>query len=542
MSAPPGIPLYTAEAVRAADRCAQERHGIPGTLLMERAGAGALAAALARFGAAARGRVVVVAGPGHNGGDGLVLARHARRLGARVTVVRVASRPPAGDAAWALARARAAGVPVEEPAAGELPSRLRALLAEADLAVDALLGTGARGAPRGPLARAVEELRGWRARTGRPLLALDLPSGLDPDRGLPTEPCVQADLTATFGALKQGLVAGPALAWVGALQLVPLGLPRDCLPPPAAHLLDPQAAAARVPPVAVDAHKGRRGRVWVVGGARGMVGAAVLAARGALRGGAGLVHVAVPAGERPAVAAAVPEALTLGLPEADGAPAAEAWAALRSALAAADAVVMGPGLGRGPGAVHLARAAWAELVRPGVWDADALNALAAGDPGPPGGPRVLTPHPGEAARLLGATVDDVQADRLAAARALARRYGAVAVLKGPRTVVADPGGAAWVIPTGSPALATGGTGDVLAGLAGALLARGAPPLDAALAAAFLHGLAGQWLEERYGRWGATAADLPAALPEAGRALAAAVAAGPAACARLLARCGVLVPA
>lgn len=537
------LPLYTAAAVREADRRAIEERGIPGWTLMERAGRAAFQAAVVRYPAAGQGRVLVLAGRGNNGGDGFVFARHAARRGARVTVALLA--PPgslAGDAARARDEALAAGVEVvpldEEALRG---GALAPLLEAADLAVDALLGTGSRGAPRGPLALVVAELVAWRRRTGRPVVSLDLPSGLDPDRGVPANPCVEADLTVTFGALKVGLVAGPALAATGALVLAPIGIPGECFPEPAAWLLLPEGAASCLPPVAPDVHKGRRGRVWVVGGSRGMTGAAVLAARGALRAGAGLVHVAVPAGERPLAAVAVPEALSLGLPDAgDGTPGPDAWEALWEAVQGADALVVGPGLGRGPDARRLAQAVWAEAPLPAVVDADALFALAEwGAAVPrPAGPRVLTPHAGEAARLLGVTAEAVQADRLAAARELASRYRGVAVLKGARTVVAAPDGRAWINPTGSPALATGGSGDVLAGVIGALVGRGIDPLAAALVGAFAHGWAGQTLAARLGLTGVVAGDLPVAVARALEALRRLPGRGPGAGREMLARCGI----
>ncbi|HEX6989504.1 MAG TPA: NAD(P)H-hydrate dehydratase, partial [Bacillota bacterium] len=249
-----------------------------------------------------------------------------------------------------------------------------------------------------------------------------------------------------------------------------------------------------------------------------------LAALGALRGGAGLVCAAVPRSERPLVAVAVPEALTLPLPDDDdGRPAAGAAAVLRTMEPAPDAVVLGPGLGRAPAVTALVRDLVEHVAAPLVIDADGLNALAS-EPGALDqlgrgpGPRVLTPHPGEAARLLNAGTGTIQRDRPAAARALARRSGAVVLLKGARSLVAEPSGALWIVPTGSPALATGGTGDVLAGLIGALLAGGLSPVQAARAGAFLHGWAGQRLARRLGSHGLVAGDLPAAIARARAAL------------------------
>lgn len=571
------IPVYPAEAVRAADRKALEL-GIPGMTLMERAGAGAwrvirryLGGAPAAAGAASSAagaasgaasglptapgtapgtaagtapgtspenapatarRILVAAGRGNNGGDGLVVARLAHQEGYPVTVI-LLGHPDRlrGDAAEAWQRARDAGVqvvPLDPDEPGDaVARRLDPHLEAASLVVDALLGTGGRGAPRAAYAGAIEAINRWRARhaeaTSSPavrVVALDLPSGLDPDTGRPPGAAVAADFTVTFGALKTGILMGPALRFTGAVHLVDIGLPAAAFPSPDAFLVTPEQVRADLPPADPDAHKGSRGRVLVVAGSRGMAGAAVLAVLGALRGGAGLVSAATPAGERPLVAAAVPEALTLALPEDDqGRLGPGAAASLQAAAPAPDAVVLGPGLGRSPAVTAAVLELVQQLAVPVVIDADGLNALAGSAGGlellaASRGPRVLTPHPGEAARLLQTTTGAIQRDRPAAARELARRSGAVVVLKGARSLVAEPSGDLWIIPTGSPALATGGTGDVLAGLIGALLAGGLAPGRAAGAAAFLHGWAGQRLARRFGNHGVLAGDLPAAVARA----------------------------
>ena len=563
-----GLPVYRAEAVRQADRRAMEM-GTPGMTLMERAGAGAWRVIRRYLRGRPSARVVVLAGRGNNGGDGLVVARLAHAEGYPVATL-LLGRPGdlRGDAAEACRRAREAGVEIVplDPDGGTPAEILDLHLEQADLVVDALLGTGGRGAPRGGFAEAIQAVNRWRERrrerqhTGQPpgwgmVAALDLPSGLDPDTGRAAGAVIAADFTVTFGALKTGLLMGPALRFTGAVHLIDIGLPAEAFPEPDAFLVTPALVRSDLPPADPDAHKGSRGRVLVAAGSRGMSGAAILAARGALRGGAGLVFAAVPAGERPVVASAVPEALTIPLPEDEaGRPGPGAAEAILAWSPAPDAVVLGPGLGRSPAVTAAVLELMGRCPAPMVVDADGLNALAGsdGEPDAPAGaargtqaaapwpgPRVLTPHPGEAARLLGTTTGAVQQDRPAAARELARRWGAVAVLKGARTLVAEPSGRLWIIPTGSPALATGGTGDVLAGLIGALLAGGMAAPAAARTGAFLHGWAGQRLARRWGTHGALAGDVPAAVARA-RALLARGGAREAADRRMLESCGIIL--
>jgi NAD(P)H-hydrate epimerase len=353
-------------------------------------------------------------------------------------------------------------------------------------------------------------------RAGRPVVAADVPSGLSSDRGAVPGVAVRAALTVAFGAPKLCHVLPPASGSCGRTVVADIGIERRVLEKRARRLWLTEASDARtlLPPRPLDSHKGDFGRVAIVAGSRGKAGAAVLAARGALRAGAGLVTVFCPESLQGLVVGALPEAMTSGLPEVDGRLDARGAPALLRALSDFDAIVAGPGLGTAPGTVALLERMLAAVALPAVLDADALNAFA----GRPRffvrrrGPTVLTPHPGEAARLLGTSTRAIQADRLGRARELARRARAVAVLKGSHTLVVRPGGEAAVNPTGTPLLSTAGSGDVLAGVLGALLAGGLEVAEAAVAAAWLHGAAAEALEPRLGDAGLLAHEVADALP------------------------------
>ncbi|MBX6350071.1 MAG: NAD(P)H-hydrate dehydratase, partial [Clostridia bacterium] len=438
------IRVVTAEAMRAADAWTIAR-GTPAGELMERAGRSLAEAAWRRLlrRGEAPGRVVVVAGLGNNAGDGFVAARLLRARGASVRVALAAGGDRlAGDAARALARLRAEA-PDVEVAPAPRPSELAELLRPADLALDALLGTGAKGAPRPPIAQAVEAL----AEAGRPVLAVDLPSGLDADTGRAPGVAVRAEATLCLGALKLGCLTGPDAGLAGEVELGPIGIPEEAYEAsglPAIFALEAADVAARLGARPRSGHKGSFGRVLVVAGSVGYSGAAVLAARGALRGGAGLVAVLTPAPAWPVVASLVPEATVFpGPADGDGRLDADAWAALAPHLARADAVVLGPGLGLGPGPAALVRRIAAEFAGPLVLDADALRLLPAEEVRgrrADGRLTVLTPHAGEMAAVLGTSPAEVESDRAAAARRAAERSGAVVALKGAGTIVAAPGG------------------------------------------------------------------------------------------------------
>ena len=484
MSEPePAHALYTAAQVRALDASASAG-GLAGRELMRRAAAAALAVLRTRWPEARR--ILVLAGPGNNGGDGCLLAAQACAAGLEARVLALTA-PSGADAAAARETARAAGVPIA--AADADPA-----LPDADVYVDALYGSGLNRAPAGVAAAWIAALQPHAAR----VLALDVPSGLDADTGMPRGMAVRAAATVCFVGWKRGLYTGRAAEYAGACTLATLDLPRALL---ASHRPDATLlGVAALPPRARAAHKGAFGHVLVIGGDHGMGGAARLAAEAALRSGAGLVSVATRAAHVPALLAARPELMVHAV---------ETAVALEPSLARASVLALGPGLGQGGWSEMLFAAALASD-RPVVVDADALNLLARAPRALPM-PAVLTPHPGEAARLLGTDVVAVMADRYGAVRALAARHGAVVVLKGAGSLVADPRGRVAVCPWGNPGMAAGGMGDVLTGLIAALLAQGLAPWDAAAMGVGLHARAGDAAARAGGERGLCAADLLAPL-------------------------------
>ncbi len=475
-------PLSTRAAARALDRHAIDVLGLPGVVLMENAGAGATAALVARF-TDRLARVCIVGGPGQNGGDAWVVARHLalRGLHPRCFCIADAERVQ-GDAKTNLDALRALGVDVTFVTRDSELAPLASALRDASLAVDGLYGTGLDRAITGISAQVVSLLN----EVAAPVVALDLPSGIDADTGAVLGVAVRAALTVTFAAHKRGLHQHPGVAFAGDVVLASIGAPN--LEDGLARLIARHDIAALVSPRAPDAHKGTAGHVLVFAGSPGHTGAAVLAGLGALRGGAGLVTIAPRPEARAAIDAKVLELMSAPLPV-------EPEAALVAGLALCAgkrAAVVGPGFGAVDG---LARRLALALPVPTVLDADALTALAGALESlrDAVAPRVLTPHPGEAARLLGTSTEAVQSDRYAAAATLAARSGHVVVLKGARTIVAGPDGGLRVCGEGTPALGVAGTGDVLAGLLGARLASGdeAPLLDAMAAGVVLHALAGE---------------------------------------------------
>lgn len=478
------LALYSAAQVRQLD-ARLIAAGTPGFELMGLA-AHAIWRALRRRWPEA-GEVTVLAGRGNNAGDGYLLAALALRAGWQVRVLAVGNPVELqGDAALARDEALAAGVVVaswteQAPLAG--------------VVVDALLGTGLTGVVREPYAQAIRQLNA----SGLPVLAVDIPSGLSADSGEVLGVAVRAQLTVTLIGLKLGLFTGVAADFVGELRFDDLQAE--------AHQVAEQAFSAqrlslanvpRLPRRSPSVHKGQLGHVLVVGGDRGLAGAALLSAQSALRAGAGMVSLATRAEHLAAAQARLPEVMSAAIASANQ---------LLALGARASIWVVGPGLGQHAwGRSLLSAAAISDALQ--IWDADALNLLASGAVEMPQG-GVITPHPGEAARLLGITAAEVQADRPAAARALAKRYGAVCVLKGAGSLIADPGGQLLLCDRGHPVMAGAGLGDVLAGLIGALMAQGLTAMAAASLGVWLHARAGERLAEH--GVGLAASDLCAAI-------------------------------
>ena len=513
------IPVLTAAEMGQADRRTIDEVGVPGAVLMENAGAAVAAAIRQRFPAARR--LVVLCGRGNNGGDGFVTASRLRDL--KPAVYLAGSRADVkGDARTHLAAWEESGGAVTELSDAAAWQAARETVGRADLVVDALLGTGLRDAPAGLVGRIIHDL----APAAAPIVAVDIPSGLSSDTGDVAWETVRAVLTVTFAAPKVGHVLPPACERVGELIVADIGIPATVLTETGTRLwlLEARDAARAFPRREPGAHKGTFGHVLVVAGSVGKSGAAILSACGALRAGAGLVTVATPAPALPMVAAGRPELMTEPLPVGgDGSLDRQAVGRALALSAEKDAVVLGPGLGQEDATREFVRAFMAECAVPLVIDADGLNALAPGRSSkdrPAAALRkrsaatVVTPHPGEMARLVGSNAAAVQRRRLDVAREFAEASRAVVVLKGYRTVVAEPGGRAAVNPTGNPGMATGGTGDVLSGILGSLLARRLDPWTAVTAGVYVHGLAGDVAALRLGQESLLAGDLVDALAEA----------------------------
>jgi len=502
--------LYTADQMRKIDGTAIHGVGIPGSHLMERAGVAVAAEVLERYGPE---EVVVFAGKGNNGGDGFVVARELFDAGVEVSVFTLA---PAGeykgDAKLNLDILEKLGVDVREGVAKDGTPTEDAMVAVelADVIVDAVFGTGFTGAAKGAAAAAIELMNEAPAE----VVSVDIASGVGADKGTVNGPAVLADVTVALHAPKVGHFVTPGGAYSGEVVVVPIGIPALCDHEPDVWLLTPEGLQPLVRPKGSLDHKRSVGTVLVVGGSAGMTGAAHLAAMAALRGGGGLVHCILPegaGGEKP-----YPEVIAVTAPGEAGRFAAASRTALFDEASGFAAVVLGPGLGRGDETVHVARELLA-VDKPLLIDADGLFALGSRPEllAERTAPTVITPHEGELGRLMGVPAAEVAALRLDNARSAASRSNATVVLKGEATIVADPSGAAYVVPTGNPGLATPGTGDVLSGVIAAQLAKGLGATDAACLGAFVHGLAADVAaEDGLGTEGMVAGDLLTYLPAA----------------------------
>lgn len=482
------------------DRRATEEFGIPVATLMENAGK----AVLPHVGESA-GPIAVVCGVGHNGGDGLVVARLLAERGDPVTVF-VAAESPDRLKGECLARFRElpAGIPIHfgefSPLAGE----------RWDKVVDAILGIGAEGAPRGLAKAAIEAINSCTSTR----ISIDIPSGIDCDSGQAAGAWVRADKTIVLGLAKQFVFQGkgitPMLHW----SLAPIGLPDELLRQKrGAYLNDLFEVSKQLPIRRFDSNKGDHGHVLIVAGSQSMRGAAVLAAMGAVRSGAGLVTVASIPTVCDAVACHLPECLTMALPQSGDSIAPAATQMIRANKGKWNGAVFGPGLGQTDDVQQFLAGVWDGWDMPSVIDADALNAVSKGADLPPA-PCVLTPHPGEMGRLVRTSAQDVQSDRFTAVRQACDQFGKTIVLKGAYSLAATPGHPTSVNSTGNPGMGAAGMGDVLSGVLGTLLAQRLDPQTAALCANFWHGFAGDLCAKEYGEFGYTASDLAQKLPHA----------------------------
>ncbi len=506
--------LATSEQMRELDRRTIEAFGTPGEVLMERAGQGVAAAVLRLAGLTGRmGCVRIVAGKGNNGGDAFVVARILHELGLAVQLILAAERDELkGDALVHFDSMVEAGVqPISPAHAGGLPPDNAD--ADRELVVEGILGTGISGAPRGAADEAIALVN--QLGIHRPVIAIDVPSGLNSDTGTADGAVVQADMTVTMGLPKTGLVTAAAADMVGNIEVVDIGIPSDYVGnlPDDTELITPADLHHLFPRRPRASHKGTYGHALLIGGSRKFSGAIAMAAMSAVRSGTGLVTVLTPAEVASTVATLVPEAMVHGVADrVDGSLAAEGLANWPHELDEFDAVLVGPGLTRSLDAQNLCQQVIEAATVPLVLDADGLpDADNAGILNDSSAALVLTPHPGEMARLLGCDTATVQTDRFQVARDAARQTGATVVLKGHGTIVAQPDGRASVNPTGNPGMASGGMGDVLAGLLLGLLAQGMTPADAARAAVFLHGRAADIAAWQSSQMSLTAGDVIEAL-------------------------------
>lgn len=505
--------VLSVEQMRELDRRAIEGLGISGLILMENAGKGVFREILNMFSREVKeGRVVVVAGKGNNAGDGFVVARHLFNDGIKVKVILLVPRGDyTGDASTNLKIIEDLGVDIvysdgkEEIVERELKDPHISLI------VDAIFGTGLSSEVKGIYRTAIELINSSPAKK----VAVDIPSGLSGDRGIPLGVCVKADLTVTFGLPKKGLVSYPGRRYVGVLKVVDIGFPPSLVEEiePAGYLLTHEFVSKFLNKRDEEAHKGNFGHLLIIGGSPGKTGAVCLAGLGALRSGAGLITLGVPYAVWREVDTRLLETLTLPLPDSDGFLVSDAKHVIKSAIENKSAIAIGPGLGVTDSTKELVRFVLRECALPVVIDADGLNCLVGNLDLLKGRKNVvLTPHPGEMARLTGLTTSEIQGRRMEVAEKFAKEFSVVLVLKGAGTVIGAPDGILYFNTTGNPGMATGGMGDVLTGLIGGFLAQGYSPVVSAILGVYIHGRAGDICAEVDGPWGYGAERLSQFIP------------------------------
>jgi hydroxyethylthiazole kinase-like uncharacterized protein yjeF len=505
--------LTTAQQMKQLDQRTIEEFGLPGPVLMENAARGAVQVIQSQYPQARS--IAVFCGKGNNGGDGLVIARYFHTQGLKVKVYLAGTKSGLkGDAAIQLHLADQVNTPlVELTDRMDIPA-LKHELIQYDLLVDALLGTGLEKNVQGLFRNVILLMN----ELPLPKIAIDIPSGLSSDSGHPLGLCTLSDLTVTFGLPKVGQILFPGCRFVGRLFVVDIGIPPIFYPNPKerVELLEPKTLAPFLPKRDPEGHKGLYGHVLVLAGSKGKTGAAAMTCLGALRAGAGLVTLGIAESLNTIMEIKLTEAMTEPLPEGEsGALGPKALKRIQSLCEGKKALALGPGLSQSPGTKSLVQALLKRLKDiPLVIDADGLNALADNPQTLKilAGRAILTPHPGEMSRLSGQSVKEIQADRIQTARAFSKKYGVVVVLKGARTVIADPEGPIYLNPVAHSILASGGTGDILTGLILGFLSQGLSLTEAACLGVFLHGQAGSWLARERGGQGILASELLEKIP------------------------------
>jgi hydroxyethylthiazole kinase-like uncharacterized protein yjeF len=506
--------LVTASEMRAMDQKTIETFGLPGRVLMENAGQGATRILLQTFKGLVDKRVGIVAGRGNNGGDGFVIARCLAQKGVRVSVYLLAkSKTVKGDAAENLKLLKPLGLSVTEIPDQNAFKSHKIAMRHHDIWVDAIFGTGLKSNIKGYFKEIIEFINSL----NKPIFSVDIPSGLNADTGQLCGTCIRAHTTATFAFAKPGQVVFPGADYTGKLEIIDIGIPAHIAEQvgPLQFLLTSDQIRNYLKPRPPEAHKGLTGHLLVVAGSPGKTGAAAMTAVSAMRAGAGLVTLGVPKSLNPILETQVLEAMTSPLPETiDGMFAESAFDKIMDLLADKKCLVIGPGLGVSPETQNLVRRVMKASKVPVVIDADGLNNLAADTLmlKTLNIPIILTPHPGEMARLMDTTVRHIQENRIARARDFAKTYSVHVVLKGARTVIAHPDGKVFVNPTGNSGMASGGMGDVLTGIIAGLVAQGYSPEAATHAGVYLHGAAADYLVKNSGPVGFLASDLMNAIP------------------------------
>ena len=507
--------LVTSEEMRRIDKKAIEEIGIPSIVLMENAGLKVADAIEKKYGPLKGKYVYIFAGSGNNGGDGMVVARHLFNQKVKAKIFLLAEKKNIkGDAATNLAIIEKMGIPMREITSPAFMESLEKELAKADIVVDALLGTGAKGAPRGLMKKVIDLINKHSKNT----VAVDIPTGVDADRGEVRGEAIKAEYTVSLAYPKRGLYLYPGMDYAGEIEIadigIPTGLEEDKIN---SELLTLAGISKKLFFRKPSSHKGSFGHLLVIAGSPGMTGAASLTALSALRVGAGLVTLGIPEDLNPILETKLTEVMTLPLPQSkDKTLCKEGFEKIRDFSQKCKAMAIGPGISSTKQTKELISTIIDQLDIPLVIDADGINVLA-------GelsllkkykAPLIITPHPGEMSRLVGASVEEIQKDRIGFTMALARRIGAIVVLKGARTVIASKEGNSWVNLTGNPGMATGGSGDILTGIIGGLLTQKLSSLEAAKTGVYLHGYAADLAAQKKGEISLIASDILETIPEA----------------------------
>jgi len=506
--------LVTASEMQQMDRQTIESFGIPGRVLMENAGLGATRVLFEQFDNIIDKKVGVVAGRGNNGGDGFVIARYLAQKGSDVTVYLLAeSANVKGDAAANLKLLLPLNLPVVEMPDEQSFLTHKTGMLHQEIWIDALLGTGLKSDVKGYFKKIIEFINDL----SRPVFLVFFPSGLNPDTGQVCGACIRAQATATFAFAKTGHILFPGAEYTGYLEIIDIGVPDHIAKNirPKQQLLTPERIRSTFEPRLPDAHKGTTGHVLVVSGSVGKTGAAAMTAMSAMRAGAGLVTLAIPESLNPVLETQVLEAMTYLLPETENGIIGEsAFNKIMDLLAGKKCLAIGPGLGQTAETKKLVHRIIKESPVTIVIDADGLNNIAGSTEilKKAKAPVILTPHPGEMARLIDSTTGSVQKDRIACARKFAKKFNVHIILKGVKTIIAHPDGNIFINPTGNPGMASGGMGDVLTGIIAGLVAQGFSPESAAHTGVYLHGAAADRLAEKIGPFGYLATEVMNAIP------------------------------